>query len=439
MKIHTTAAHCRRCNDIHPASFVRTENRIDAIVECPDGEQVYHISSDADMYLKLRQKSVTDLTDGLSEGIRPALNFISITNACNFNCAVCGFDAVSVHKNPVYIDVGEICRRAAAVKEIGGYFVQLFGGEPTLHPDIFEIVERLSGTGLKVGLATNGYLMGKDKALAAKLKDKGLKRVAIQFDSFNEEILDKFRRGYLGEKKKAVENAIEAGLDVGLNCTVTENNIHEIPDILDYGFKLGIRVKNIALASSASIGRFELPRNESVERERIIAELVKHGERFDFSFDDIFPMPSYLPLGFSVHPDCGANIVYIRSPQETVPANRYIDFQKLYSMLGNNRMKPNFFSRRLVPVYYILKCVRKNYLFRVLRLFAGLVFEKNKYSPLNIGITNYKAAAFLDVKRLSRCSSVFYTSVGPVKGCLHFYKDASWPGSREFELAKGMC
>lgn len=102
----------------------------------------------------------------------------------------------------------EICRRAEAARRAGARILHLMGGEPTLHPRLLEIVEKLSRMGLSVGLVTNGYLMGCDESLAGALKKSGLSRVCMQFDSFSEEILANYARNCLAEKQRAIRHIV---------------------------------------------------------------------------------------------------------------------------------------------------------------------------------------------------------------------------------------
>lgn len=74
-----------------------------------------------------------------------------------------------------------------------------------------------------------------------------------------------------------------------------------------------------------------------------------------------------------------------------------------------------------------------------LRLAVGLLSRRRGWSMVNVGVSHYRGALFLDEQRLARCASAFHTSVGPVRGCLHYFADAKHKGSREYEFAHGGC
>ena len=438
--ISRTTALCTACSSSHDAAVVRKGNRVNGVVLCPKGEQTYELSSDADMYMAIGKKTATKYGKGPPpEGMRYALNYISITNACNLKCAVCGVDAKPGPESTFYLSTEEICRRARAVRQHGSRILHLFGGEPTMHPQLPAIVEQISRMGFSTGIVTNGYLLGRDGSLAMELKRRGLSRICLQFDSLSEATLDKLGRNYLVEKRKAIRNALDAGLDLGLNCTVTEHNIGEVGELLVHGLKLGPGVKNMTFASAAPVGRYELSCSDSPDRERIVKQLLTVGDRYGFSFDDVFPLPAYLPWGTQTHPDCGAHIVLVRSPGRIQPLNGLVDTGEVYRRLGKSRMRRHWISKYLIPAIYLLASARRKKLFQVLRVAAGMLARRPGYSITNIGISNYRGAMFLDEQRIERCASAFYTSAGPIKACVHFLGDQTVPGSRGREELRGKC
>ena len=87
------------------------------------------MSSDAEMFMALRNKTSTDFANAnVPPGMRYVLNYISITNACNFRCTVCGARAKKQPEKAVYLSVDEVCRRAEEVRRQGGRLLHLFGG-----------------------------------------------------------------------------------------------------------------------------------------------------------------------------------------------------------------------------------------------------------------------------------------------------------------------
>ena len=56
----------------------------------------------------------------------------------------------------------------------------LSGGEPLWRRDVFDIAKRAVSHGIRVALATNGTLV--DEAMAERIQDAGIVRVAISLD-----------------------------------------------------------------------------------------------------------------------------------------------------------------------------------------------------------------------------------------------------------------
>jgi uncharacterized radical SAM superfamily Fe-S cluster-containing enzyme len=436
MLIEETNAYCTDCRSSHKADFVVRDNYVFAVMHCPKAEREYCLSSNASMFLDFRKRSFTNIKGKPSDKLRYVLNYIPITDACNFNCIICGANAKNDLNEAVFLTADEVYRRALQIKQDGGFMINLTGGEPTLHPQLLEIVRRVSSAGLSTGINTNGYLLGRDDMLAVKLKQSGLNRVIIQFDALSEDILRRLRRDYLSEKRKAIVNAIDAGLRVGLNCTVTKHNLSELGGLLEHGLNLGSPVINIAFASAAPIGRYLISRNDAVDREEMVQQLLTIKEAYHLTFDDFLPLPTCLPWGIQVHPDCGVHVIFLRTPHLICPLNRYIDMKKLYQLLSQIGRETNFVNKYALPIFYIMRSIRKGQFLASMKIAFGFLLRRQGYSIVNAGLSNYYAAEFLDEQRTGRCTAAFYTSEGPVKGCLFAFLDENSPGSMRYEVTQ---
>lgn len=439
MTIARTRAYCNACATYHPAEVVRNNGSIRAVMHCPEGDRDYLISSDPELYLKLRERCFVDPSAPPPKHRHNVLNYISITNGCNFNCTICGANARRDLNEAVFLSVDEICRRAGRARECGARILHLMGGEPTLHPDLIEIVRRLADMGLSVGLVTNGAVIGSDAQLASNLRRNGLSRVCLQFDSFREDILENYARNCLDIKQKAIRHISGAGLKLGLNATVTRQNLAELSRLLEHGLTECSTVVNMTFASAAPVGRYLMDQGESTDRETMVRGLLEAGDSFHFSLDDILPLISYPAWGLDIHPDCGVHIVFARTPKGIFPLNRYFDLWTVYRRLYENRMRPSFWSKRVVPFLYLLGAVRPGRRADALQLVTGLLLRRDIWSVVNVGVSDYRASLFLDEQRIARCASAFHTSQGAVPGCMHYFTDEKYAGSREYEFAHGQC
>ena len=78
---------------------------------------------------------------------------------CNLSCAYCNeYDKTS---DPVAIDV--MLRRIDKLAEFGTSVITISGGEPMMHPQIYDIIARIRHHGMIAGLISNGYYFQVDK------------------------------------------------------------------------------------------------------------------------------------------------------------------------------------------------------------------------------------------------------------------------------------
>jgi len=108
----------------------------------------------------------------------------------------------------------------------------LSGGEPLLHPDIDAIAARAKAMGFYVGLSTNGTLI--DDAMLPRIAAIGYDYVGISLDGI-EATHDRFRRktGAYAASLRALRLCRDAGLKVGVRFTLTQDNAHDLPRLLE--------------------------------------------------------------------------------------------------------------------------------------------------------------------------------------------------------------
>lgn len=115
----------------------------------------------------------------------------------------------------------------------------LSGGEPLLRPDIFEISRRAKDLGFYVGLSSNGTLI--DETNIGRIRDIGYDYVGISLDGLGE-THDRFRGrdGAFADSLAAVRLCREQGIKVGLRFTMTLDNAHQLPALLDLAEAEGV-------------------------------------------------------------------------------------------------------------------------------------------------------------------------------------------------------
>src|SRR5262245_54322026 len=86
---------------------------------------------------------------------RPMLVHLVPIRRCNLACGYC--NEYNDHSPPVPTD--EMFRRVDKLAELGTAVITISGGEPLLHPELPQIIERIKSHGMVCTLITNGYLL----------------------------------------------------------------------------------------------------------------------------------------------------------------------------------------------------------------------------------------------------------------------------------------
>ncbi len=131
---------------------------------------------------------------------------LTLTNRCQLNCGHCG---VAELRNvmPGELTLEQIDDIFRDLRLAGCLVVDLFGGEPTLRKDLFEVIRRGKASGFIMSLETNGWLL--DGAFVRGLEASGLDQIYLSLDDYRPEEHDR-RRGRAGSFERAVR-ALELG------------------------------------------------------------------------------------------------------------------------------------------------------------------------------------------------------------------------------------
>ncbi len=154
----------------------------------------------------------------------------NLIRRCNLTCKHCY--SVSTDKHfPNELSTNTILESMFDLKQFGVPVLILSGGEPLMHPDIFEISAHAKQLGFYVGLSTNGVLI--DETNIQKIADANYNYVGISIDGMRE-THDKFRckQGAFDAAMKGIRLCREHGIKVGLRFTMTQDNFAELPDLL---------------------------------------------------------------------------------------------------------------------------------------------------------------------------------------------------------------
>jgi len=155
----------------------------------------------------------------------------NLIRRCNLRCKHC-YSISSDHDFPGELTTDEVFRVMDDLWSFGVRVLILSGGEPLLRPDIFEISRRAKEMGFYVGLSTNGTLIG--EALVDDVAAQDYDYVGISLDGIGA-THDAFRGqdGAFDKSLHAAKLCRARGLKVGLRFTMTLDNAHQLPELLD--------------------------------------------------------------------------------------------------------------------------------------------------------------------------------------------------------------
>jgi len=154
----------------------------------------------------------------------------NLVRRCNLTCKHCY--SISADKD----FSGELSTREvfAVMDDLKAFHVPLIlsGGEPLLRPDIFDIARRAKAMGFYVGLSSNGTLVNAENV--AEIAATGFNYVGISLDGLRA-THDKFRRkeGAFDAALNGLRLCRDAGAKVGMRFTLTQDNAHDLPALLD--------------------------------------------------------------------------------------------------------------------------------------------------------------------------------------------------------------
>ena len=162
----------------------------------------------------------------------------NLIRRCNLTCLHCY--SISTDKDfPGELSHAEVSTVMKDLKAYGVPVLILSGGEPLLRPDIFEIANEAKAMGFYVGLSTNGTLI--DAAMAKRIAAVGFNYVGISLDGISK-THDLFRRkeGAFDLSLNAIRALRAIDVKVGVRYTMTEDNAHDLPNLLELTEKEGI-------------------------------------------------------------------------------------------------------------------------------------------------------------------------------------------------------
>lgn len=306
-----TTSLCEVCLDLVPAKVISEGDHVFYLKRCREhGVQKTLICDDLSYWkaqkdwLKpgdrpLAPQTRTDHGCPFDCGLCPdheqhsCLAIIEINETCNLTCPVC-FAASSTAKDS-HRPLADIEQMLDALVASEGEpdLVQISGGEPTLHPQFFDILTLARSKPVRhLMINTNGIRIAREPGFAERLAEFTPRfEVYLQFDSLRREALMNLRGADLVKVRTEALEALERnGISTTLVVTVKRGvNDDEIADIVRFALQWRC-VRGVTFQPIQDAGRndgFD-PKDHRIVLTEIRRRVAEAGI---FALEDLIPLP----------------------------------------------------------------------------------------------------------------------------------------------------
>jgi MoaA/NifB/PqqE/SkfB family radical SAM enzyme len=166
----------------------------------------------------------------------PPFLYVSVINSCNLRCQGCWVDVSAKMEAMAPATFHRMVREARAM---GNVFFGIVGGEPFMHPELFELLEPHPDCYFQI--FTNGHFITPDKARRMRQLGNVTPLISVE----GSEIVSDQRRGRAGVLSKTmqgIENCLNERLFTGVCTSVCQTNIDDLlrPEWIDRLIDMGV-------------------------------------------------------------------------------------------------------------------------------------------------------------------------------------------------------
>jgi uncharacterized radical SAM superfamily Fe-S cluster-containing enzyme len=343
-----TRSICPECKRVIDAQIILRHNQVFMRKRCPQhGWFEGLISSDAQMYVgssafnkpgTMPLQFSTEVKEGcpLDCGLCPehkqhtCLALIEVNTGCNLNCPVCFADAGEGFS----LTLEEVERMLDRLLELEGEpeVVQFSGGEPTIHPDILDMVRAAKARGIpNVMINTNGVRIARDNRFLGELAELR-PTIYLQFDGLERETYRKIRGADLLETKlRCLDRLAAHDLDVALVAAVERGiNEQEVGSLVEFGIQHPA-VRGMVFQPVTHTGR-HLPFNPM---DRVTIPDILHG--LVQQTDGLFQPADFVPVP-CCFPTCQVNTYVYVYEGEVIPLPRVLHVGRHLDYITNRAL-----------------------------------------------------------------------------------------------------
>ncbi len=171
---------------------------------------------------------------------------VNLTYECNNNCRFCAIGKRDKKK----LDYEIVCAFLEKYRGEGVKLADFDGGEPTLHPDLLEIIGTAREMGYeRINVTTNGRRLA-DRGTTARLLLSGITDLLVSIHGHNAEVHDYHTThpGSFDESLRGLRNAVRLKpdrIDLGVNTTLTKVNAPHLEEFAELLAAEGVKKLNV--------------------------------------------------------------------------------------------------------------------------------------------------------------------------------------------------
>lgn len=159
---------------------------------------------------------------------------IEVNQKCNISCTACYKSKMNYSKTllEIYDEIDQIM----SLRKLS--LLTLAGGEPTLHPDLQQVISYIRQKGVKAQFLTNGYALNNEQLTS--FKASGLNKVYVHVDSLQNRPdlpvdLQQGDEKSLHPLRDRIGQMIrQQDIDCALAFTLYRKNFESLPEMVDY-------------------------------------------------------------------------------------------------------------------------------------------------------------------------------------------------------------
>ena len=331
----TAVSICSTCFRRVDAKIVFEGTNVFMLKRCPEhGFERVLIADDIDYYRRCRELFIkppemparynTPIKYGCPYdcGLCPdheqhsCLSLVEVTDSCNLTCPICYAESGPHRTTHRSLEQIERMLDAIVTNELSPDIVQISGGEPTIHPQFFEILDAAKRRPIQhLMVNTNGLRIAQDEAFTARLATYMPRfELYLQFDSLRREPLMQLRGADLRRtREQALERLNRHNISTTLVVTVERGvNDDELGALVDFALTQPC-VRGITFQPVQQAGR-TLGYDKAVHRltltevRRRILDQTRALRPNLFADEDLIPVPC--------HPDSLAMAYALKLPMQ---------------------------------------------------------------------------------------------------------------------------